>query len=171
MLGVLVGVALPISLLGCAAPPQDANPPPVLEAPRQAPRPAPPPAPTAQASGQEIGYSPPATAPDDTPSGATAKPLEPQQATAPKPQQIPVLTGLTEADLTRRFGQPTSIRKTPAANVWVYQDQACTLELFLFTDMRSGEQKVLTYQIGGGGRDVHGDRGCLERLGNNGKGG
>ncbi|HJQ60290.1 MAG TPA: hypothetical protein VJ890_25520 [Vineibacter sp.] len=169
--GVLLGVSVALSMLGCAAPPPEGTPPPVVEAPRQAPRAAPAPAPTAQASATESDFTPKDGAPADAPSTATVKPPEQQQATAPTPQQVPVLIGLTEGDLTRRYGQPASVRKTPAATVWTYQDAACTLELFLFTDMRSGQQKVLTYQIGGGGYPIHGDRGCLERLGVNGKGG
>lgn len=169
--GALLGVTMTVGLIGCMPPPPDGAPPPVVEAPRQAPRPAPPPPPTAQASATEADFTPKPGGPDDPPAAATVKPTEPQEATAPTPQQIPVLIGLTERDVTRRFGQPISVRKTPAATIWTYQDQACTLEMFLFTDMRSGEQKVLTYQIGGSGYPIHGDRGCLERLGSNAKGG
>lgn len=110
-------------------------------------------------------------APSDQPSSSTVKPPEINETTAPTRQQTPSLSGLTEAEITRRFGRPTAVRKTPSALIWTYQDQACSLDLFLFTDMRSGEQKVLTYQLGGSGRDVLGDRACLERLAGNGKAG
>lgn len=168
----LFAATLAAALAACAQPPPPPAPPPVVQAPKPPPRPAPPkPAPAAQAAATETSFSA-----GDGPTGgksttATAKAADAQEATTPTPQQVPSLAGLTESDVTRRFGQPASIRKTPSANIWTYQDQACTLDLFLFTDMKSGEQKVLTYQLGGSGRDVLGERGCLDRLGHNGKNG
>ena len=166
-----LSVLLPLGLAGCAQPAPEPPPPPVVAAPKPVARPpAPKPLPTAQASATETTFSP-----DESPASSnktvtgTVKTPESQQATAPTPQQAPSLAGLSEGEVTRRFGRPTNVRKTPSANIWTYQDQACTLDLFLFTDMRSGEQKVLTYQLGGSGRETLGERGCLERLGNNGK--
>jgi len=145
--------------------------PPVAVAPKPVPRPAPPkPVPTAQAAATETSFSADEgpTSPGK-PTNGTVKAPESQEATAPMPQHAPSLAGLSEDDVTRRFGRPANIRKTPSANVWTYQDQACTLDLFLFTDMRTGAQKVLTYQFGGSGRETMGERGCLDRLGHNGK--
>jgi hypothetical protein len=164
----LVGAALPFALAACSHPPPP--PPPVIVAPPKpvAHRP-PPKRPTAQASATEASFVSGPDAPPGQPTSRTVKQPEPAEATEPTRQQTPSLAGLTEGEITRRFGRPTAVRKTPSALVWTYQDQACTLDLFLFTDMRSGEQKVLTYQLGGNGRDVLGDRGCLERLTANGK--
>ena len=170
--GCLLTVLVSLGLAGCAQP-EPEPPPPVAVKPKPAPRPpAPKPLPTAQAAAQETAFSP-----DESPANSnktitgTSKTPDSQEATAPTPQQAPSLAGLSEGEVTRRFGKPATVRKTASANIWTYQDQACTLDLFLFTDMRSGEQKVLTYQLGGTGRETLGERGCLERLGNNGKAG
>ncbi|MCW5744619.1 MAG: hypothetical protein KIT36_00280 [Alphaproteobacteria bacterium] len=163
---------LAFGLSACSQPVQEEPPLPIVEAPKSPPRPAPPkPAPTAQASRAETRFTTSDTTNGNLPSTATVKPPEPQEMTEPTPQQVPSLAGLTEQEVTRRFGPPTSVRKTPAASIWTYRDESCTLELFLFTDMRSGGQKVLTYQLSGSGRDILGDRGCLERLGSHGKAG
>ena len=170
--GCLSGTLLALGLAACSQPEPPPQPPVVVAKPKPPPRPAPPkPAPSAQAAAAETAFTPDEGPASTKPSSATVKAPESQQATAPTPQRAPSLAGLTEADITRRFGRPTTVRKTPSANIWTYQDQACTLELFLFTDMRSGEQKVLTYQLSGGGRETLGERGCLERLGNNAKAG
>jgi hypothetical protein len=168
--GLVLTVLVPLGVAGCAQPAPE-PPPPVAVAPKPPPRPpAPRPLPTAQASAKETAFSP-----DESPANSnktitgTSKTPDTQEATVPTPQQAPSLAGLSEGEVTRRFGKPATVRKTPSANIWTYQDQACTLDLFLFTDMRSGEQKVLTYQLGGTGRETLGERGCLERLGNNGK--
>lgn len=164
----LVGAVLPLALVACSQPAPP--PPPVVAAPpKPAVRPAPPKPPAPQATGTESAFTAGPGIAGNRPLSATVKAPEVNEATAPTPQQMPSLSGLTEAEVTRRFGPPTTVRKTPSALIWTYRDQACTLDLFLFTDMRSGEQKVLTYQLGGSGRDVLGDRACLERLTGNGK--
>ncbi len=171
--GRILCVVLPLGLVGCAQPAPEPPPPPVAAPKPVARPPAPKPLPTAQAAATETSFSPdesPASS-NKTVTGTAGKTPETQQATAPTPQQAPSLAGLSEGEVTRRFGRPATVRKTPSANIWTYQDQACTLDLFLFTDMRSGEQKVLTYQLGGSGRETLGESGCLERLGNNAKSG
>ncbi|TXL76367.1 hypothetical protein FHP25_12015 [Vineibacter terrae] len=161
---IVAGVA------ACSTPPPPPPPLPVAMAPKPVARPAPPkPPPAAQAAATEISFTPQEGPLEGKPTTSTVKGPEPQEATAPMPQQAPSLAGLSEDAVTRRFGPPATIRKTPSANVWTYHDQACTLDLFLFTDMRTGAQKVLTYQFGGSGRETLGERGCLERLGHNGK--
>jgi hypothetical protein len=163
-----LGALLLCGLAACSAPEPEAPPPLILESPAPPPKPAPAkPPPAAQAAVTEQSYTPDKGESGNQPTGGTVKVPDPQQATAPTPQQAPSLAGLSEGDVTKRFGKPANIRKTPSASIWTYQDQACTLDLFLFTDMRSGEQRVLTYQLSGSGRDVLGERGCLERLGNN----
>jgi len=162
---------LMLGAAACSHPEPPPPPPPVAVAPKPVPRPAPPkPMPTAQAGTTEASFSPDEgpTSPSKATNGTVRAP-ESQEATAPMSQQAPSLAGLSEDAVTRRFGRPANIRKTPSANVWTYQDQACTLDLFLFTDMRTGAQKVLTYQFGGSGRETMGERGCLDRLGHNGK--
>lgn len=167
----LVGVALMCGLAGCAAPEPEPPPPLILESPAPPPKPVPmKPPPTAQAAVAEKTFTPEESQSGSKPSGGTVKVPDTQQATVPTPQQAPSLSGLSEGDVTKRFGKPANIRRTPSANIWTYQDQACTLDLFLFTDMRSGEQRVLTYQLSGSGREVLGERGCLDRLGNNNNG-
>jgi hypothetical protein len=165
-----LAASLLAGLAACNTPPPPPPPLPVAMAPKPVPRPVPPkPAPTAQATATETSFTPQEGPLEGNPTAGTIKTPETQEATAPTPQQAPSLAGLSEDAVTRRFGPPATIRKTPSANVWTYQDQACTLDLFLFTDMRTGAQKVLTYQFGGSGRDTLGERGCLERLGHNGK--
>ncbi|TWT10227.1 hypothetical protein [Reyranella sp. CPCC 100927] len=172
--GGLFVAALLLGAAACSHPEPPPPPPPVAVVPKPAPKPpAPKPAPTAQAAATEISFSASEgpTSPTKPTTNGTVKVPESQEATAPTPQQVPSLTGLSEEDVTRRFGRPANIRKTSSANIWTYQDQACTLDLFLFTDMRTGAQKVLTYQFGGSGRETMGERGCLDRLGHNGKSG
>lgn len=167
--GCASAVLMTLVVAACAQPAPPQAPPPVVTAPKPIQRAAAPkPVSTARASATETSFSPDDGPSSGKPTGGMVKAPEPQ-ATAPTPQQAPSLSGLTEGEVTRRFGRPAAVRKTPSANIWTYQDQACTLDLFLFTDMRSGEQKVLTYQLGGSGRETLGERGCLERLGNNGK--
>jgi hypothetical protein len=167
----VAGVALMCGLAGCAVPEPEPPPPLILESPAPPPKPvAAKPLPAAQSAVAEKPFAPEEAQTASTPSGGTVKVPDTQQATLPTPQQAPSLAGLSEGDVTKRFGKPANIRRTPSANIWTYQDQACTLDLFLFTDMRSGEQRVLTYQLSGSGREVIGERGCLERLGNNNNG-
>jgi hypothetical protein len=166
--GVLAGVMIPLSLAACSQPEPPPPPPIAMAPPKPVPRPAPPQPPPPTAT--ESTFSADGPGKTDGPL-ASVKPPEPQEATEPKPQTAPSLAGLTEDDITKRFGKPANVRKTPSAVIWTYQDQACTRDLFMFPDMRSGQQKVLTYQLGGSGRDVLGERGCLERLGQNGKAG
>ncbi len=169
--GGLAGVMIPLSLAACSQP---QPPPPVpiaMAPPKPAPRPAPPKPPAPTAAATESTFSADNPGKSDGPLVSSVKPSEPQEKTEPTPQTAPSLAGLTESDVTKRFGKPANIRKTPSAVIWTYEDQACTLDLFMFPDMRSGQQKVLTYQLGGSGRDVLGERGCLERLGQHGKAG
>ncbi|HKU96153.1 MAG TPA: hypothetical protein VJR58_12805 [Vineibacter sp.] len=171
LFGGCFAASLMLGAAACSHPEPPPPPPPVAVAPKPVPRPVPPkPVPTAQAAATEVSFSVSEgpTSPNKATNGTVRTP-ESQEATAPMPQQAPSLAGLSEDDVTRRFGRPANIRKTPSANVWTYQDQACTLDLFLFTDMRTGAQKVLTYQFGGSGRETMGERGCLDRLGHNGK--
>jgi hypothetical protein len=76
------------------------------------------------------GMAPPREAAAPVPPAlAAAAPLQPAALRRPT---LPLLTGLSAADLLARFGQPDFRRSEPPAELWQYRSADCVLDVFLY---------------------------------------
>lgn len=74
---------------------------------------------------------------------------EPTQETAPAvpPGQPNDMLGQDEAGIRALVGDPATTRTEGSTTVWSYRKEGCALDLFLFYDVKTGERRVLTYEI------------------------
>jgi hypothetical protein len=75
------------------------------------------------------GAPPPQAAAPVAPALAAAVPLQPAALRRPT---LPLLTGLSAAELLARFGEPDFRRAEPPAELWQYRSADCVLDVFLY---------------------------------------
>jgi len=94
------------------------------------------------------------TARDSGGSPSTDPSLANQLASLPKsePDHAPVgqpndMIGRDENGIRSMIGNPTKTRTEGSTTVWSYEKDGCVLDLFLFYDVKTGAQRVLSYEI------------------------
>jgi hypothetical protein len=128
----------------------------------------------------EPGQTPPATttAPDatagDNASGDTTSPSNtdsssqtaslPDHTVGSKPDDM---IGRDENGIRALIGAPAKTRTEGSTTVWSYEKDGCSLDLFLFYDVKTGAQRVLSYEIKPSATDSDAIQACYNKFHNN----
>lgn len=148
------------------------------------------PMPAQQASKSTVTRGKPASSPSTTRTKTTApkpkakKPATtspdtaaPTDSTAPEPTEEPSpppaaagqpndMLGQNEAGIRSMVGDPATTRTEGSTTVWSYRKEGCALDLFLFYDVKTGERRVLTYEIKPDSTDNNAIQVCYDKFRN-----
>lgn len=88
---------------------------------------------------------------------AVVPPVPPSPAVVPAPTRLTtayasphLLVGKTEDAVRALLGEPEARRPEGSSEVWRYETANCPMELYFFTDLKTGEMKALAYQLDAG---------------------
>ena len=126
----------------------------------------------------EPGQSGPGATPDQTaPDTAPAGPVQPdnsQVASLPGSQPDHVagsrpddMIGRDENGIRALIGAPARMRTEGSTTVWSYEKDGCSLDLFLFYDVKTGAQRVLSYEIKPNATDTDAIQACYNKFHSN----
>jgi hypothetical protein len=71
-----------------------------------------------------------------------------------------------EAGIRALVGDPATTRTEGSTTVWSYRKEGCALDLFLFYDVKTGERRVLTYEIKPESTDNNAIQVCYDKFRN-----
>ena len=98
--------------------------------------------------------APPITAPEEAVVPAIPKPAPPPAPPKPVPKPVPKpeanpeeLVGLDRDEVGRLLGDPDESRIEGGAHILTYKKHECRLELILFLDVKTGTDRVLSYDM------------------------
>ena len=74
------------------------------------------------------------------------------------------LIGIEPVDAMGLLGVPEQIREDPPAQVWAYQREGCSLEIYFYLDLESDNLRSLTYELDAGEPSEAARQACLTRL-------
>lgn len=102
-----------------------------------------------QAAGSQVASLPAVEAPD--------------HKTAGQPSEM---IGRDENGIRALIGAPTKTRTEGSTTVWSYEKDGCALDLFLFYDVKTGAQRVLSYEIKPSATDSNAMQACYDKFHN-----
>lgn len=76
------------------------------------------------------------------------------------------MIGRDESGIRSLIGEPTKTRTEGSTTVWSYQKDGCSLDLFLFYDVKTGAQRVLSYEIKPDAPDNNAIQACYDKFHN-----
>jgi hypothetical protein len=76
------------------------------------------------------------------------------------------MIGRDESGIRSLIGEPTKTRTQGSTTVWSYQKDGCSLDLFLFYDVKTGAQRVLSYEIKPDVSDTNAIQACYDKFHN-----
>lgn len=76
------------------------------------------------------------------------------------------MIGRDENGIRALIGAPTKTRTEGSTTVWSYQKDGCALDLFLFYDVKTGAQRVLSYEIKPNATDNNAIQACYDKFHN-----
>ncbi len=76
------------------------------------------------------------------------------------------MLGRDENGIRALIGEPTKTRTEGSTTVWSYQKDGCALDLFLFYDVKTGAQRVLSYEIKPNATDSNAIQACYDKFHN-----
>ncbi|MDY0881229.1 hypothetical protein ACFPL7_16695 [Dongia soli] len=106
--------------------------------------------------------NPAAAAPSEP---ATPEPTE-EAPPPPAAGQPNDMIGQNEAGIRSLVGDPATTRNEGSTTVWSYRKEGCALDLFLFYDVKTGERRVLTYEIKPESTDNNAIQVCYDKFRN-----
>lgn len=112
------------------------------------------------------GTAAPETAAPETAAPAVAPaPQAPAAPPAPAKSEGPVrIEGMDAASLRAVLGAPASASDAPPAVIWRYTADDCTLDVYLYRDLKSSAQRALFVEIKGDDRSDDRRNACIQRL-------
>jgi hypothetical protein len=96
---------------------------------------------------RDSGAAPDATAPDTAAPDANQIASLPSNGTDRPGGKPSDMIGRDENGIRALIGAPTKTRTEGSTTVWSYEKDGCALDLFLFYDVKTGAQRVLSYEI------------------------
>ncbi|HVI87185.1 MAG TPA: hypothetical protein VM659_02730 [Dongiaceae bacterium] len=103
------------------------------------------------------------TGPADTDSGSQTASL-PDHTAGSRPDDM---IGRDENGIRALIGAPAKTRTEGSTTVWSYEKDGCSLDLFLFYDVKTGAQRVLSYEIKPSATDSNAIQACYNKFHNN----
>lgn len=82
------------------------------------------------------------------------------------PNQPNEMIGRDENGIRSLIGNPTKTRTEGSTTVWSYEKDGCALDLFLFYDVKTGAQRVLSYEIKPTATDNNAIQACYNKFHN-----
>jgi hypothetical protein len=76
------------------------------------------------------------------------------------------MIGRDENGIRALIGEPAKTRTEGSTTVWSYQKDGCSLDLFLFYDVKTGAQRVLSYEIKPNATDSNAIQACYDKFHN-----
>ena len=76
------------------------------------------------------------------------------------------MIGRDENGIRALIGNPTKTRTEGSTTVWSYEKDGCALDLFLFYDVKTGAQRVLSYEIKPTATDNNAIQACYNKFHN-----
>lgn len=77
------------------------------------------------------------------------------------------MIGRDENGIRALIGAPAKMRTEGSTTVWSYEKDGCSLDLFLFYDVKTGAQRVLSYEIKPNATDTDAIQACYNKFHNN----
>jgi hypothetical protein len=102
-----------------------------------------------------------ASLPSDQSSNPPADPAGHSAANRPSD-----MIGRDESGIRALIGEPAKTRTEGSTTVWSYQKDGCSLDLFLFYDVKTGAQRVLSYEIRPNATDSNAIQACYDKFHN-----
>jgi hypothetical protein len=85
-------------------------------------------------------------------------------ANAPPVTDALHLTGLSQTDTTKLFGEPAERRNLPPSQIWIYHSTVCDLKMFFYPEVGGPAFRALTIYIDDHGADDVTHNTCLSSL-------
>jgi hypothetical protein len=76
------------------------------------------------------------------------------------------MIGRDESGIRSMIGNPTKTHTEGSTTVWSYEKDGCVLDLFLFYDVKTGAQRVLSYEIKPNATDNNAIQACYNKFHN-----